>query len=173
MAKKEPKPKEPKVYICHYCSEPIENNLVEFEMGKKTVIKKRAHEKCRTNKLKRDEYYQYILKILDLSSNQVPEWFWTGSEGHNKMYGWDTMIHAAKTKKNVIIDNFDKGWSYMLGIIKNQLPISQKAVKQQLLIQQQKEKIRLQKEQVNNNIIRVSVNQPSSQLLELDDISTL
>jgi hypothetical protein len=170
MAKKESKPK---VYTCHYCKLPIEDNLVEFEMGQKTITTKRAHAKCRTNKLKRDQFYDQMFKMLDVTSKQVSERVFTAIEGYNKQYGWDTLLHALEAKRNAVIDNFDKGWFYFLGIIKNQLPFSHKIVKDKLRLQKEKEKIKLQKQQSNDNIIKVKPSQPTTQVIELDNIAAL
>jgi hypothetical protein len=39
------------------------------------------------------------------------------------------MLHALKMKERPMVDNFSKGWGYLLAILRNQLPFSYKEIK--------------------------------------------
>ena len=130
-------------YKCYYCKQIINNDLVEFEVGDKRKIIKRAHKECRENKIKHDQIYDTICFLLEIPAIEDSYTKKTINQLYER-YGYDVMMHALKAKYKVMADNFSKGWGYVFGILKAQLPISYKEVnkpKPKIIIEDDVQKI--------------------------------
>ena len=130
---KTPKIQEPKQFKCTYCKQLfLEDQLVEWfsEPKKETSEPKkvRACVPCRQEKLDRKEFIKTLeewLGIPLLSAEAVKQInYWVGQG-----YEYKVMLHALKTKKNDIIKNKNKPEVYVLAIIRNQLNLSMKILK--------------------------------------------
>lgn len=119
-----------KNHKCHFCKElDNEDNLIRAEIGDKTKLKKYAHEKCYQNYLDRKEFFKLLREEIDFPKLDENTSIMINSMG--KCYGYEIMLHALTTKKQAVIDNMNKGFRYFIGIIKNQIPFSEKVIQKQ------------------------------------------
>lgn len=121
-----------RVYKCFYCKNFInEKDLIEFEHGKTKKTIKRAHKNCREKTEQRNKFFKYffeeLLEIPQVSDKKT----YIDISDLGKQFSWKVMFHAVKTKEKMLLDNFSKGWPYIIGIIKNQLPFSKKDIDKQ------------------------------------------
>ncbi len=115
---------------CHFCKiEDNENNLIRVEVGDKTKLKKYAHEKCYKNYLDRKEFFSYLHESLDIP--KLDRYTVMNINTIAQDYSYEVILHAFKVKEKPMIDNFSKGWNYLLAILRNQLPFSYKEIKKQ------------------------------------------
>lgn len=141
-------PKKERIYKCCYCKQPInENELVEFETGKKNIVKKRSHMTCRSKILARKAFFDLFLDVLDVPSLDKRTVLLIDSF-HRKGYQWDVITHALLEKKKPIVDNFQKGTPYIVAILQNQLPFSYKIIEKQNSNNKRQEQL---KTQINEN----------------------
>jgi hypothetical protein len=129
---------------CHFCKiEDQETNLIRVEVGDKTKLKKYAHQECYKKYLDRKEFFSYLHEALDIP--KLDRWTVMNINSIGQNYSYEVMLHALKVKQNVMLEKFEKGFPYILAILKNQLLFSYKEIKKQ-----QKEK-ELQQHNINNN----------------------
>lgn len=136
--------------ICHYCKqeftkEDYENNRTEFEAGKTKIVKRYAHNFCRQEKLRKDEYYEKLFNILEIQPVKDKN-FYILTESMRGEYSWEIMIDALKSKEEDIARNKNMPIPYINKIIFSQLVFSERDVKQR--DKNNKKQNRL-KEQVN------------------------
>lgn len=120
------KPK--KLKKCHYCGEEISiEDEIKFQVGIKTIINKYAHKKCKQANLQKENLRKDILRILDLPliDNRLVLALYNKI---NKEITYEIMIDAIKNKKQPLIDNLDKPWSYRFKIVESRLPASYKKI---------------------------------------------
>jgi len=120
------KPK--KLKKCYYCKEEINlEDQVNFQIGVTKIINKYAHKICRQQNIVKENLRKDICKILDvpLIDNRLVLSLYNKI---NKEITYEVMINAIKTKKQPLIDNLDKPWSYRAKIVENQLPASYKKI---------------------------------------------
>jgi hypothetical protein len=131
---------------CYYCKKILNTNdiIEKFEVGIKTKQKKYAHKDCRENSLQRKEFFETLYKILEIPSCDKRTIIYIESI-HKKGFSWLCMLHALNIKGNIMNKHFEKGFPYIIAILRNQLPFSYKEIKKQ-----QKEK-ELQQHNINNN----------------------
>jgi len=134
-----------KNHKCYFCKiEDNENNLTKVEVGDKTKLFKYAHQKCYQNYLDRKEFFSYLHEALDIPKLDKRTVMTINSI--NKDYSYEIMLHALKVKEKVMLEKFEKGFPYILAILKNQLPFSYKEIKKQ------KEYKKRTNVDINNNI---------------------
>jgi len=168
-----------KIHRCHYCKELLDinnDNIITFEMGKKTIKEVEAHDYCRQPVINRKEFYDWLLKILDVPS--VDKYTVMSLDSLQKSgYNWDVIKHAVRTKLKTIQDNFSKGMAYMCGIIRNQCPISYKEYKKEEELKQYQECFKKQVEDSKYNKVKIinitKKEETVKDLISLEDISTL
>lgn len=165
-----------KIYKCVYCKKPIENDLIEFEQGIKKKVKKRAHQECRKEVLYKNEFYDKLFKLLEIRPLKDNNFYVIV----NKMisnYSWEIAFHALNYKTKDIKKNAHMPIPYILKIISNQIPFSERDVKKekeikkkQKEIKQIKEQQKLQEEEI---IIVKSKPKEKTQVVQCEDISNL
>jgi len=117
-----------KIHKCYFCKvECVESDLIRVEVGNKTKLMKYAHEECYENYLDKKKFYEYFHEDLDIPSADKRTIMII--ENISKNYDYKIMLHALKVKKDPIMNNIDKGFPYLIAIIKNQLPFSQRTLR--------------------------------------------
>ncbi len=169
-----------KIHRCWYCKELLNieiDNIVTFEMGKKTISKKEAHYNCRQKVLDRQEFYDWLITILDVPSVDK-DCVIALNLLHSNGYSWEVLKHAIRAKLKDIINNFSKSSRYWCAIIRNQCPISYKEFEKEKNIKIHQERIKKQFEESKNSTKKQVINITAkeeiiNELIKLDDISTL
>lgn len=165
-----------KIHKCWYCKELLDlekDDIITFEMGKKTISIKEAHRPCRQKVLDRKEFYDWLLETLDVPS--VDKYTVMSLDALQKNgYNWQVLKHAVTTKLTIIQANFSKGLAYMCGIIRNQCPISYKEVekeKNREIIKERNKQII--ENQGNQDIITIETSIRKNSSVPLSDIADL
>jgi len=118
-----------KQYKCCYCKEIFDvEDIVEFESGKVKRVKKRACRPCKArvdfNKLYKDKFYKLLMDLLQVK--QLDKTTYITLEQIQKQYNWEVMYCAVNSSQEAIKKNIDKPAPYFVGIIRNQLPYSER-----------------------------------------------
>jgi len=108
---------------CHFCKQVIEGEPVEVNTGVKNIVIKKAHQNCKNNYVQRKEFFEYVIKTLDILKIQDKN-FIVNVNQFAKDYGWNVVRDAFEVKEQAIKDNFKIGWRYITAILRNQLDIS-------------------------------------------------
>jgi transposase-like protein len=115
---------------CHFCKAEREiDKLEKVEVGDKTKLQKYACPECKKNYLDRKEFFSYFHEALDIP--KMDRWTVMNINTIAQDYNYEVMIHALKIKEKAMLNNFEKGFPYILAILKNQLPFSHKEIKKQ------------------------------------------
>ena len=108
---------------CHFCKQIIEGEPVEVNTGVKNIVVKKAHLECKNNYIQRKEFFEYVIKTLNILKIQDRS-FIVAVNQFAKDYGWNIVRDAFEVKEQAIKDNFKIGWRYITAILRNQLDIS-------------------------------------------------
>lgn len=165
---------------CHYCKKVLseeKDEIVEFEMGKKKIIKKYACKNCRNEKIYKDKFYEKLFSYLDIRVLDKNDKIYIIAENMQKKYSWEILLHALKEKEIPIRENALKGIRYALAIISNQMPFSESIIKKQFAIKAKKkqiQKLKEENEQKEEQVIIINkkpeINKP---LINCEDIFNL
>jgi hypothetical protein len=128
LEKKEKKVKKEKIHKCWFCKIDCKiDRLIRVEVGNEHKLMKYAHSECYENYLDKKKFYEYFHEELDVPSADKRTIMII--ENISKSYNYKIMLHALKIKKEPIINNIDKGFPYIIAIMKNQLPFSQRILR--------------------------------------------
>lgn len=117
---------------CHYCKKILneeKDEIVEFEMGKKKIVKKCACKSCRNEKIYKDKFYENLFAYLDIQPIKDNN-FYMIIANMCKPYSWEIMLDAVIKKENDIIKNKNMPMPYIIKIISNQLVFSERDIRQ-------------------------------------------
>jgi hypothetical protein len=108
-----------KISKCAYCKEELNENddIIIFETGIKTKIKKKAHNSCRDTAIKRQLAKQVYSDILGEPLNQITVFILEGM--YRKYPNWDFIISCIRNKEKAIKININKGIPYLNKIVTN------------------------------------------------------
>lgn len=138
-----------RIYKCAYCKKPIEDNLVEFEQGQIKKIKKRAHQSCRNEVLCKNEFFDKFFELLEIRPLK-DQHFYIIINKMKSNYSWEIVLHALNYKAEDVKKNAHMPIPYILKIISNQLPFSERDVKKQKEIKEKQKEL-----QLNNKILNI------------------
>lgn len=139
------KKKKAKQYKCYYCKNYIPKDLL-VEWEGKTGIKYRACQPCRQERLDRAKFFQYYCEALDIPKSDKKT-VMTCDKWKKDGYSYSVILHALKSKENEVKKFYKtKGVPYIMGIIRNQLNLSYKILKDKKLAEKEQQLL----EQKNN-----------------------
>jgi len=139
---------------CFLCKVEFDlNDLIKREIGDKNKKERNVCPQCYENYINRKMFFEYFHEVLDIPKLDKTTVIILNSMG--KTSGWEIMLHALRAKEKAIVDNVDKGFRYIIGILRNQTLLSEREIRRM-----KKEKLNKPKIIEESNIEEITIRIP-------------